>query len=300
MDAWIPITVAAAFFQNLRSALQKHLKGRLSTTGATFSRFAYAAPLALLYVAALAVLAGHDLPAPNSTFVAYAVIGGLAQITATALLLYSFAFRNFAVGTTYSKTETVQTAIFGIVLLGDPLGLGAAAAIVISLIGVMAISVARTRTTFLGLLTSLLEKPALIGIASGAFFGLSAISYRGASLSLGDHGFLIRAAYTLACVTVFQTLVMALYMRLREPGQVTAVFRAWRVAGWAGISGMVASACWFTAMTIQNAAYVRALGQIELVFTFAASILLFREWPNRAEVIGILLVIAGILLLLLH
>ena len=300
MDAWIPITVAAAFFQNLRSALQKHLKGRLSTTGATFSRFAYAVPLALLYVAALAVLAGHDLPAPNSTFVAYAVIGGLAQITATALLLYSFAFRNFAVGTTYSKTETVQTAIFGIVLLGDPLGLGAAAAIVISLIGVMAISVARTRTTFLGLLTSLLEKPALIGIASGAFFGLSAISYRGASLSLGDHGFLIRAAYTLACVTVFQTLVMALYMRLREPGQVTAVFRAWRVAAWAGISGMVASACWFTAMTIQNAAYVRALGQIELVFTFAASILLFREWPNRAEVIGILLVIAGILLLLLH
>jgi drug/metabolite transporter (DMT)-like permease len=300
VDAWIPITVAAAFFQNLRSALQKHLKGRLSTTGATFSRFAYAAPLALLYVAALAALTGQDLPAPNPAFAAYAVVGGLAQITATALLLYSFSFRNFAVGTTYSKTETVQTAIFGIVILGDPLGLGAAAAILISLSGVMAISVARTRMTMLGLLTSLAEKPALVGIASGAFFGLSAISYRGASLALGEHGFLIRAAFTLACVTVFQTLVMAIYMRLREPGQVTAVLRAWRVAAWAGISGMVASAGWFTAMTIQTAAYVRALGQIELVFTFAASILLFHEWPNRAEVIGIFLVIAGILLLLLH
>ena len=55
------------------------------------------------------------------------MVGGLAQITATALLLYSFSFRNFAVGTTYSKTETVQTAIFGILILGDPLGLGAAA-----------------------------------------------------------------------------------------------------------------------------------------------------------------------------
>jgi drug/metabolite transporter (DMT)-like permease len=300
VDAWIPITVAAAFFQNLRSALQKHLKGRLSTTGATFSRFAYAAPLALVYVAALAALTGHDLPAPNPAFLAYAVVGGLAQITATALLLYSFSFRNFAVGTTYSKTETVQTAIFGLVILGDPLGIGAAAAIVISLIGVMAISVARTRMTFLGLLTSLAEKPALVGIASGAFFGLSAISYRGASLTLGEHGFLIRAAYTLACVTVFQTLVMAIYMRVREPGQVSAVLRAWRVSAWAGITGMIASACWFTAMTIQNAAYVRALGQIELVFTFAASIFLFHEWPNRAEVVGILLVIAGILLLLLH
>jgi drug/metabolite transporter (DMT)-like permease len=300
VDVWIPITIAAAFFQNLRSALQKHLKGRLSTTGATFSRFAYAAPLAIAYVAALATLSGHDLPAPNSIFIGYAIVGGLAQITATALLLYSFAFRNFAVGTTYSKTETVQTAIFGIVILGDPLALGAALAIVISLIGVMAISVARTRMSFLGLLTSLAEKPALIGIASGAFFGLSAISYRGASLALTDQGFLIRAAYTLACVTTFQTLVMALYMRVREPGQVTAVFRAWRVSAWAGITGMIASAGWFTAMTIQNAAYVRALGQIELVFTFAASILMFHEWPNRVEVIGIILVIGGILLLLLH
>jgi drug/metabolite transporter (DMT)-like permease len=300
VDAWIPITIGAAFFQNLRSALQRHLKGRLSTTGATFSRFAYAAPLALVYVLALASFTGEDLPAPNPTFLAYAVIGGLAQITATALLLFSFSFRNFAVGTSYSKTETVQTAIFGILILGDPLSLGAAAAIVISLIGVMAISVARTRISLLSLLTSLAEKPALIGIASGAFFGLSAISYRGASLSLDDHGFLIRAAYTLACVTTFQSLVMAVYMRVREPGQVTAVFRAWRVAAWAGITGMIASAGWFTAMTIQNAAYVRALGQIELVFTFAASILMFHEWPNRTEVTGILMVIGGILLLLLH
>jgi drug/metabolite transporter (DMT)-like permease len=215
-------------------------------------------------------------------------------------LLYSFAFRNFAVGTTYSKTETVQTAIFGILILGDPLGLGAALAILISLAGVMTISVASTRMSFVGLLTSLTEKPALIGIASGAFFGLSAISYRGASLSLGEHGFLIRAAYTLACVTVFQTIVMALYMRLREPGQVTAVLRAWRVAAWAGICGMIASAGWFTAMTIQNAAYVRALGQVELLFTFAASIFLFHERPNRLEVTGIALVVAGILLLLLQ
>ena len=299
MELWIPITIAAAFFQNLRSALQKHLKGRLSNTGATFSRFAYAAPLAVLYVAALAALTGEALPRPHATFVAYAAVGGLAQITATALLLYSFSFRNFAVGTTYSKTETVQTAIFGILILGDPLGPGAAAAIVISLLGVMTISVASTRMTFLGLVTSLTGKPALIGIASGAFFGLSAISYRGASLSLGERGFLIRAAFTLACVTLFQTLVMAAYMRLREPGQITAVLRAWRIAAWAGASGMLASAGWFTAMTIQNAAHVRALGQIELLFTFAASVFLFHERPNRIEVAGIALVVGGILILLL-
>jgi drug/metabolite transporter (DMT)-like permease len=299
VDLWIPITIGAAFFQNLRSAVQKHLKGRLSTTGATFSRFVFAAPLACLYVLGLTLLAGFPLPHPNPTFLLYGALGGLAQIGATALLVYLFGFRNFAVGTTYSKTETVQTAIFGLVILGDPLRLTALAAILISLAGVTLISVARSQLGIARLATSLTGPPALIGIASGAGFGISAVAYRAASLSLGDQGFLIQAAFTLACVTLFQTVVMALYMQLREPGQILRVLRAWRVAVWAGASGMVASAGWFTAMTLQNAAYVRALGQIELVFTFAAAILFFREMPNRIEVFGILLVVAGILLLVL-
>jgi drug/metabolite transporter (DMT)-like permease len=300
LQLWIPITLFAAFCQNLRSALQKHLKGQLSTSGATFSRFFYAVPFAALYATGLATLAGFPVPQPNPTFVLYAGVGGICQIIATALLLYLFGFRNFAVGTTYSKTETVQTAIFGIVILGDPIGLWAIVAILVSLAGVMAISVATTHIRARSLLTSLTHKTALIGIASGTFFGISAVSYRGASLSLGGEGFLMQAAFTLACVTVFQTLVMAVYMRLREPGQITKVIAAWRVAGLVGLSGMMGSAGWFTAMTIQNAAYVRALGQIELVFTFAASYFFFHEKTNRIELTGIILVIGGILLLLLH
>ncbi len=299
MELWVPITLFAAFCQNLRSALQKHLKGRLSTSGATFSRFFYAAPLAALYATLLATIAGYPVPEPNPTFVGYALTGGVCQIVATALLLYLFGFRNFAVGTTYSKTETVQTALFGIVILGDPIGLGAIIAILVSLAGVMAISVATTDIRARNLLTSLTQKTALIGIASGAFFGISAVSYRGASLSLGGEGFLMQAAFTLACVTVFQTLVMAVYMRLREPGQITRVIEAWKVAALVGLSGMLGSAGWFTAMTIQNAAYVRALGQIELVFTFAASYFFFHEKTNRIELLGIALVIGGILILLL-
>ncbi|MGI9451376.1 MAG: EamA family transporter, partial [Geminicoccaceae bacterium] len=140
---------------------------------------------------------------------------------------------------------------------------------------------------------------ALIGITSGTFFGVSAVSYRAASLSLGGDGFLMQAGFTLACVTVLQTGLMAAYMRLREPGQITAVLRSWRVSALVGLAGMLASVGWFTAMTIQNAAYVRALGQIELVFTFASSYFIFGERSNRMELIGVMLVTFGILLLLL-
>lgn len=297
-ELWVPITLAAAFLQNLRSALQKHLKGRLSTAGATMTRFIYAVPFALLYVLVLNTQFDMPWPQTSAIFLFYMAVGGIAQIAATALLVYLFSFRNFAVGTTYSKTETVQTAIFGAVVLGDPVSAGAVAAILVSLAGVVALSVAKEAATWRSLLTSWTSRTALIGLASGACFGISAIAYRAASLSLGGEGFLMQAGFTLACVTVFQTLIMAVYVVIREPGELLRVIKAWRVAVIVGLAGMSASACWFTAMTIQNAAYVRTLGQIELVFTFLVSVLLFREKPTWVEVLGIVLVMAGILLLL--
>ena len=52
-------------------------------------------------------------------------------------------------------------------------------------------------------------------------------------------------------------------------------------------------------MTLQNAAYVRALGQIELVFTFIASYLFFKEKSNFSELLGIIVLVVGILILLM-
>ena len=299
MELWVPVTLAAAFMQNLRSALQKHLKESLSTSGATFCRFVYAVPLAIAYVALLGEGFGFEWPDPNPRFALFAMVGGVTQITATALLVYLFALRNFAVGTTYSKTETVQAAVFGVVILGEPVSLAAAFAIGVSLVGVMIISVARSRLTLRNLFLGWTGRAAFIGVLSGTFFGLSAVAYRAASLSLGGEGFLMQAAFTLACVVVFQSAVMTVWIRLREPGELTRVLRNWRVASLVGVSGMLGSAAWFTAMTLENAAYVRAVGQIELVFTLVASYFFFRERSTALELAGIVLIVGGIVILLL-
>jgi uncharacterized membrane protein len=108
----------------------------------------------------------------------------------------------------------------------------------------------------------------------------------------------LRAGLTLAVVTVMQTIAMTVYLGWREPGQIGRVFRSWRVSVWAGICGAAGSALWFTAFTLKNAAYVRALGQVELVFTFAISYFFFRERATAIEIAGIVLVVAGILVLL--
>ncbi|WP_340694140.1 DMT family transporter [Hyphomonas sp.] len=296
MELWIPITIAAAFLQNLRSVLQKRLKATLSTWGATAARFVFAAPLACLLLAVLLVSTGRSAPPLNLTFITSAILGGLAQILATGLLIHLFSYKNFTVATAFTKTEPVQTALFGIVLLGDKLSLPVALAILVSLVGVILISIPADPAAR----RSFLDRKALLGILSGGLFGLSAVAYRGASLSLVEGDVFLRAATTLAFVTAFQALAVLAFLQLREPGEAGRLLRSWRSAAWVGLVGMLGSLAWFTAFTLQNAAHVRALGQIEVVFMIAASILFFKERVTAREIIGVLLVSVGILGLVLY
>jgi drug/metabolite transporter (DMT)-like permease len=298
MELWIPITIAAAFLQNLRSALQKRLQGSLGTRGASFVRFGYGFPVAALYVVLLHYGFGYAFPALNWSFVAWAMIGGVAQIFATIMLVHLFSLRNFAVGTAYSKTEPVQAAVFGFILLGEKLTPAAAGAIVVGVIGVMLISMARMPLSWRNLVVALGSRTALLGIASGTVFGVSVVAYRSASLSLDGPNVLMQAAMTLACVTTFQTVFMLVWMAWKDKSEITQVLKTWRSSGLVGLASVFGSACWFTAMTLQQVAYVRALGQIELVFTFMASYFLFKERINRMEILGCLLIVSGILGLL--
>ena len=299
IELWIPITVFAAFMQNLRSALQKHLKGRLSTGGASYVRFFYACPFALVYLLAVREIGGFPLPAVNGLFLLYCLLGGLCQIAFTFLLVYLFSFRNFAVGTTYSKTEIIQVALLGLLLLGDTISAAGVVAIGIGMTGILALSVAHQSISWKTLATSLLERTTVIGLLSGTCLGASVVFFRGAALALGDGEVVMRAAFALAVSLVMQTVIMGAYLLLREPGQMTAILRHWRPSLAVGVSGFLASVGWFTAFTLQNAAYVRAVGQIELIFTFVASVVFFKERTTTLELLGVGLILSAILLLIL-
>jgi drug/metabolite transporter (DMT)-like permease len=130
------------------------------------------------------------------------------------------------------------------------------------------------------------DRTAWIGLASGAAFGVSGVCYRGASLSLEQGDTAIRAAMTLACVTAAQTIAMTLWFLLRDKPQISRVLKSWRVSGLVGITSMIGSFFWFSAFTLQQAAYVNAVGQIELVFSILASTVFFGETIKRQEWIG--------------
>ncbi|MDR0807606.1 MAG: DMT family transporter [Gemmobacter sp.] len=299
IELWVPITLASAFLQNLRSTAQKHLKGVMGTTGATFARFGFGMPFALLFVALLHWGPGHPLPNPNAGFFGWVVVGGISQIAATFLLVHLFSFRNFAVGTAYSRTEPAQAAVFGLLFLGEVVTAGTLMAITISVVGVMLISVARVAINPRALMTSILAPTALIGLLSGTCFGLSAVAYRGASLALGGPNFMMQSAFTLSAVTLFQTVLMLGWIVLRDPAELRRIGTAWKPSLFVGFVGALGSFGWFAAMTLREAAVVKALAQVEMIFTFASSAFFFKERINRFEIAGCVLIAFGVLALIL-
>lgn len=298
MFAWIPVSIAAASFQTVRFMLQKVLSSvTLTPGGATFARFFYSAPFILTGLALYLAVSGRSLPPLPPAFWVYAAIGGTAQILATVCVVALFKQRNFAVGITFKKTEVIQTAIVGLAVLGDPVSLGGWVAILIGLAAVLVLS--RAPDAEGAWWRHLTNRAAQLGLGSGVLFAFSAVSYRGASLQLAELEPAFRAAVTLAAVVSLQTLFMAVWLGLRDKGEIARVWAARKVAVWVGLTSMGGSFCWFWAFTLQNAAYVKAVGQVELLLSLMASVLFFKETVTARELAGMGLLIVSILVLVL-
>jgi len=294
MEIWVLVTIAAALVQTVRFMLQKRLKGLgLSTGGATFSRFLFAAPIAGAALIALMLARGDGLPALPPAFWLWAMAGGAAQIIATFCTVALFSERSFAVGIAFTKSETVLVAGFSAFLLGEPVSAPGLAAIVIGTLGVLVLS--RPAGGWTGQGAS--HRALVLGLLAGGFFGLSAIGYRAATLEVDHPLALFRALTALVAATAFQTLAMALWLRWREPGELARVMVRWRAVLPVGVTGVLGSAGWFIAFALQNAAYVRSLGQIELIFSILASVVFFREKVRLAEVAGMALLAVSIIMI---
>src|SRR5215470_14394373 len=187
---WVVFTVIAAAAQTVRNATQRELTAKLGTVGATHVRFLFGFPFALVFLAAVMIALGQEPPRPPLMFWPWVIVGALAQVAATALMLAAMNDRSFVVVYAYIKTEPVQVALFGLVLLGDPLTPLMALAIVLATCGVVLIGLQSHALPNLG--------ATVLGLSAGGMFGLSAISFRGAILNLALPSYLMAATFTMA------------------------------------------------------------------------------------------------------
>ncbi|MDA0791955.1 MAG: EamA family transporter [Proteobacteria bacterium] len=293
IESWVAWTLLAATMQSVRTAGQKALNQDVSALAATLARYLFGLPFALIYLALL----WNDRPfvviEPGLHFFMPAVAACALQIVATILMVNLFTLRNFAVGSTYIRSEILMTALIGVVAFGELIsGLGWCA-ILLSSLGLVLVSLPAGKR-----LGSLWNRAAAYGLAAGLAFSLCSLFIRYASLSLGLSDPVLAAAFTLAFMVTVQMLMSLAWVCLRDARELVTLFRKWRVGLFIGITSVLGSAGWFTAFTLENAAYVKTLGQVEFLVMLTISVFYFKERPGLNEWLGMLLLVTGVVLLL--
>ena len=295
--SWIIFTISGAFFQNLRSSLQKKLNKDLSTVASTYVRFAFALPFAILIF--FLNFGNFEIISKilkQTDFIYLTTIASIFQIIFTFTLLYLFNFSNFVVGTSLSKTEVVQVAIFEYFLLKDKLNVFGIFGIIIATVGVIIISIKDLKLFF----SNFFSKTTFIGLLTGLFLGLSVVFFRAAALSLEDFSSNFdKAIITLFFGLIIQTFLISVYLLVYERSE----FRKFRnnklESCLAGLTGFLATLSWFFAFTFIQASFVRALGQVEIFFSFVSSKYFFKEKITKMEIIGIIIFVLGVTMMLL-
>ena len=295
---WIIVAISGAFFQNLRSTLQKKLNQKVSTIASTYVRFAFALPfgtvLFFLYFQDLNVIPEI---LSQKKFIFNVLLGSIFQIIFTFVLLYLFRFANFVVGTSLSKTEVIQVAIFEYLIIGDKLNKFGITGIIVSTIGVIILSI-KDLSLFL---KNLFSKTTLIGLSAGLFLGLSVVYFRAAALTLENFSNNFeKAIATLFFGLVIQTTLVTIYLIIFEKSQFKKLNENKYECLTAGLAGFLATLSWFYAFTLIQSSLVRAIGQIELLFSYVSSKYMFKEKVKITEILGIIIFVVGVLILLLN
>ena len=291
---WAVFTITAAGAQTLRNAMQRDLIASLGTGGATYVRFIFGLPFAVLFVILVAVGTHEAPPMPGIRALGFTLIAALSQIFATALMLAAMRERAFVVAIAYTKIEPILVALFGLAVLGDTLSTASAFAILVATSGVMLMSWPSGRDGK----TTYSWGPAAYGLVSAAAFALSAVGYRAAILALGLQNFIVAASTILACGLAIQTALILLYLVLFNRELLAAIAHLWRASMTAGFMGALASQFWYLAFAIDTAARVRTLALVEMIFAQIATRRLFRQETSRRELAGMAMIIAGVIFLL--
>ena len=284
MEAWVLFTLLAVVMQSVRTAGQKKITEKISIQAATLVRFLFGIKFAAIYFAYIYWFYEPIMFEVKTKFFLFGGLASVAQVLATVCLINVLSMKNFAVGTSLAKTEAILTAILGALFFSSTLSFLGYISVFIGSAGLIFASrwgVVRGDTRNFQSL--------LYGLCAGLGFALASLWIRGASLSL-EVGPIPGAAAVLLYMVVFQTVICLLWVALKEPQQLKLIKQNFNACLFIGFTGVAGSVGWFTAMSLQNPALVRTLGQIEFIISLLITYLYFDERVSRQEYLGIILI----------
>ena len=302
---WIGLAVLAAFFQSLRLAGLKVANQSIPVLPATFMRGLFGLPVMVAYLVGVLLWESGsartvEMPSLPPRFWLMSVLAGLGQYFGTALLVYAFQLRNFAVGTMLVKADVIMTAVIGSLLFSERITVGGWAAILITLAGVLTVSAGRLdHRAILGSGESwtdlLIGYPTRICLLAALVFASSYLTLREALLAVPGSP-MAQSAWGAVGLTVTQLLIVGPWLLWRERAGMMAIGGMLRLATLVGASSAFGTIFWFLASAMTNASYVAAVAQVQIAFTLAISALYFRERIMPLELVGMGVILIGILL----
>ena len=298
---WITAAIFAAACQTARSAFQKNMIPRLGEYGAAYIRFCYALPFTSLIWLIWINIPGNSIPTLSFYSIILCFLGSIFQILFTYVLMKVFSHKSFAAGIAFSKTEVILIAFLEVVILNVFFSFQLMIGITLGVLSVLFLSYARKAKSILEtiklLLNSVSSLGTLIGLLSGLLLAASVVTFRMSIISI-DGPLLDRSLFISFIAIIFQTILVGLYLFLFKKDQLFAVIKFWRPSLPAGLCGTGATFGWFVAFGLTTAAEVRAVGQIELIFSILISIIFFREKIRKTELFGIILLGISILIII--
>ncbi len=182
-NLWVYLTLLAASLQVIRNSLQKKLKEDLDDVSITWSRFLFSLPVILCLLLVIFPKHQSEILHFDVKFVIFCLLASITQIIGTVLLVKLFSYRNFLVGISYMKTETLQTAIIGTLFFSEIVSLAGTIAILIGTTGLIFLSpFAQNKSS--KIIRILFDKSAIIGLSCGFFYSLSALFIKKALITL--------------------------------------------------------------------------------------------------------------------
>lgn len=268
--------------QTFRNALQSKLSETVSTSGVTLARFLFAPPIAVLYLFILYAFSDQIIPDFSAKFVAVVLVASVLQIAATALMVVLFKQKNFAVGAGLAKSEALVAGVVGTLFFGSQLSLFGWIGIFVGAAAVFVLSGG-------GRKGELSFKTILIGLACGTCFALTSLYVREASHLL-NVPFPHSAAWVLLWVLCVQTSLMLIYISVKNPQTFGLLKQNAKMTLSTSLTSCLGSICWFSAMALHHVAYVKTLGQIEVLFTIVIAVFWLKNKVKKHEVVGLLLI----------
>jgi drug/metabolite transporter (DMT)-like permease len=287
---WVFFTLGAVVLQTFRNALQSKLSDHISTSGVTLARFLFAPPIALTYLILLYTFSHQTIPEFTLKFIFLVLLASVMQISATSLMVILFKQKNFTVGAGLAKSEALVAGVLGTVFFGSQLSWFGWIGILVGAAAIFVLSGG-------GKKGQLSLKTVIIGLACGTCFALTSLFVREASHLL-NVPFPHSAAWVLLWVLCIQTTLLVSYISVKNKKTFVALKNNVKITLATSIISCFGTICWFSAVSLHHVAYVKTLGQVEVLLTMLVATIWLKNKVHKHEVIGLLLIAVAAILVL--